>query len=112
MNENETPGDEEIPDAEAYLKGKSRKRSFLREVGTLARMARAMAKREYPMAPATMALIGGTLFYVVSPVDAVPDVLPVVGFADDAGVVAITLSMAASEIAAFRDWEIQQESAA
>lgn len=37
-------------------------------------------------------LLGGALIYAVSPVDAVPDILPVVGFMDDIAVLAAVLA--------------------
>jgi uncharacterized membrane protein YkvA (DUF1232 family) len=97
-------------DAEEYLRKskKRRKRGFKRflfEVGTLARMARAVAKGEYELATPKIALMLGTLGYVVSPVDALPDVIPVVGLTDDAAVVTLAVSALAYEIALFRQWE-------
>lgn len=44
-----------------------------------------------------MSLIGA-LAYFVLPVDAIPDVLPVLGFADDAAVLATTIKLVASHI--------------
>lgn len=41
------------------------------------------------------ALAIGALIYLISPVDAVPDVIPVVGLADDAVVIIIALSLLA-----------------
>ncbi len=38
--------------------------------------------------------LGGLLFYLLSPVDLVPDIIPVLGFADDAIVVVIALRFA------------------
>jgi uncharacterized membrane protein YkvA (DUF1232 family) len=44
-----------------------------------------------------MSLIGA-LAYFVLPVDAIPDVLPVLGFTDDAAVLASTIKLVASHI--------------
>jgi uncharacterized membrane protein YkvA (DUF1232 family) len=105
MNDDTTPDD-----AEDYLRGKGRKaRGLLKELGLLARMMRAMTTGKYPVAPVTVGVIAGVLTYVVSPVDAIPDVVPVAGFGDDIGVTTAALVFLSSEIAAFRDWEIQQE---
>jgi uncharacterized membrane protein YkvA (DUF1232 family) len=40
----------------------------------------------------------GALAYFVLPADAIPDVLPVLGFADDAAVLAATINLVASHI--------------
>ncbi|MBE6504047.1 MAG: DUF1232 domain-containing protein [Phascolarctobacterium sp.] len=42
----------------------------------------------------TKATIIGALGYLISPLDLVPDVLPVVGYTDDAGAVALAIAMA------------------
>ena len=47
--------------------------------------------------PVKMSLIGA-LAYFVLPVDAIPDVLPVLGFTDDAAVLASTIKLVASHI--------------
>jgi uncharacterized membrane protein YkvA (DUF1232 family) len=44
-----------------------------------------------------MSLIGA-LAYFVLPFDAIPDVLPVLGFTDDAAVLATTIKLVASHI--------------
>ena len=47
--------------------------------------------------PVKMSLIGA-LAYFVLPIDAIPDVLPVLGFTDDAAVLASTIKLVASHI--------------
>jgi len=43
--------------------------------------------------PEVRMAIWGTLAYFILPVDAIPDVIPVVGYADDLGLILKTLSM-------------------
>ena len=63
---------------------------------TLARIGRARALYRYFRDPA--ASVFGKLFvlaaliYVVSPVDAIPDVIPVVGWLDDVGVMSLAVA--------------------
>ena len=52
--------------------------------------------RETPL-PVKATLIGA-LAYFVLPVDAIPDVLPVIGFTDDAAVLATAIKLVASHI--------------
>ena len=44
------------------------------------------------------ALIFGALGYFISPLDAIPDITPVVGFSDDLGVLAATISLVIASI--------------
>ncbi len=52
--------------------------------------------RETPLS--VKATLLGAIAYFVLPADAVPDVLPVLGFTDDAAVLATTLKLVASSI--------------
>lgn len=52
-----------------------------------------------PMTPRwAKVLLAGALAYFVSPVDAIPDVIPVWGFLDDAGVIAAAIEAASGFI--------------
>jgi len=44
------------------------------------------------------ALILGALGYFIAPLDAIPDITPIVGFSDDLGVLVSTLAMVVSSI--------------
>ena len=95
-------------DAEEYAEQMGGGRRFLHQVGTLARMAKAVAKGDYELALPKIALMLGTLGYVVSPVDLIPDVLPIVGLTDDVSLTAATIAAMGYEIALFREWEHEQ----
>ncbi len=49
-------------------------------------------------------MVGG-LIYVVSPVDVIPDAIPVAGVLDDAVVIAWVIKAVRDELDAFREWE-------
>lgn len=99
--------------ADEYVRGHaagrgSKWRRFLSDVAILGRLARAVARGDYHLATPQIALMLSGLGYVVSPVDAVPDVIPVVGLGDDAVVVALVVGALSYEIVCFRDWEQSQ----
>ncbi|MEV6282221.1 YkvA family protein [Kribbella sp. NPDC051770] len=55
----------------------------------LPRLIRAARRGEYPGLPTSrMALWGFAVLYLVSPIDVLPELLPIIGVADDAGVAA------------------------
>lgn len=63
----------------------------------------------YPIIPWTVvATLVGALLYVLSPLDLIPDFIPVVGFTDDAGVFAMALSFAGSDLEKYREWKRQR----
>lgn len=75
---------------------------------TLVRLVRAYATGEY-RAIENKTIISGlaVLLYVLSPIDLVPDFIPVVGFLDDLSLVSWFLSKFQVEITRFREWERQ-----
>ncbi len=53
----------------------------------------------------TVASIAVSILYILSPVDAIPDFIPGIGFIDDAAIFALLLHSLAQDLAAFRLWE-------
>jgi uncharacterized membrane protein YkvA (DUF1232 family) len=47
------------------------------------------------------------LLYVLSPIDLIPDVIPVIGYTDDAAVVALTLLLIEQELEKYKEWKLQ-----
>jgi len=52
----------------------------------------------------TLVALIAALIYFVSPVDAIPDVIPGIGFLDDAGVIAIVFMNFNKDITAYENW--------
>lgn len=63
-------------------------------------------KGNYKTAPwKLIASIGFAVVYLVSPLDVIPDILPVVGFVDDAAVFAMVVAAFQSDINAYKEWK-------
>jgi len=54
------------------------------------------------------ASIGFAVTYLVSPLDIIPDFLPLLGFTDDAAVFALVISSFQSELDKYREWKKNQ----
>lgn len=68
-------------------------------------MLRMYMKKEYTEIPAASVIsIVVALIYFLSPVDLIPDVIPGVGYVDDAVVVAACLSLVRTDIEDYRTW--------
>ena len=73
---------------------------------TLVRLVRAYAAGEYRTIETSTIISGlAVLLYVLSPIDLVPDFIPVVGFLDDLSLVSWFLGKFQVEIVRFREWE-------
>lgn len=59
----------------------------------------------YKMNKWNLSVIVATIIYVVSPLDAVPDLIPVLGWLDDASIVGFAISKLADEIDRYRKFK-------
>lgn len=62
----------------------------------------------YKVDPTTFMVLGGAIIYIVTPCDAIPDVIPIVGYLDDAWVFRQAVNTCISEIRRFQEWEKNQ----
>ena len=79
------------------------------EFRTLGRLVAAYSRGDYRDIPldSLVTVIAG-LVYVVTPLDLIPDRVPVAGIADDAVAVGFVIRQVHHELAAFREWEATQ----
>ncbi len=73
---------------------------------SLFRLIRAWMRGRYTVVPwRTIVLSIAALLYFVNPLDLIPDLLPMFGFLDDAGVLAFVLQSIRKDLDRFLDWE-------
>ena len=96
-----------IASARAWLAESGDRLGDLREdLATLTRLASAWRRGTYKKTPkATIIKVLLAVGYVVSPVDLIPDFIPVVGYLDDIAVLKWVLSSISGDIEDFRVWE-------
>lgn len=97
----------EVADKLATEGSKDNKFRQLFEVAlTLVRMVRSYSSGEYREISANTIISGlAVLLYVLSPIDLVPDFIPVLGFLDDLSLVSWFVGKFQGEITRFREWE-------
>ncbi len=82
---------------------------FRRNLASLFRMLRAYLEGSYrDISWANLVLIVAAIIYFITPVDLIPDFLTVLGYVDDAAIIAWTLKTVADEIEPFLAWEARQ----
>ena len=73
---------------------------------TMVRLVTAWAQGHYRgVSPMTIMSGVAVLLYVVSPIDLIPDFIPLIGFGDDLALIAWFVSKFRDEIAKFQAWE-------
>lgn len=97
----------EVASKLADQKSKDNKfRQLLDVMLTVVRMVRSYSSGEYRQISVKTIISGlAVLLYVLSPVDLVPDFIPVLGFLDDLSLISWFVASFQTEIIRFRDWE-------
>ena len=62
-------------------------------------------KDKFKLQKGSLAIIVGALVYVISPIDLVPDVIPVLGLLDDAAIIAAAVKALHDEIKRYNEWK-------
>lgn len=82
---------------------------YLEDAQYLCYMVYDFARGKYNEVPlGTIIAITGILLYVLSPVDLIPDVLPVVGLTDDVSVIAFALKYVGKDLQKYKVWRAEQ----
>lgn len=84
-----------------HLEGKSNEFKLLIE------MVKDTFAGKYKMNKWNMSVIVATIIYVISPLDAIPDIVPILGWLDDASIVGYAISKLADEISRYKKFKSQ-----
>ncbi|WP_103021232.1 YkvA family protein [Salinibacter altiplanensis] len=96
-----------IRDAYAHLEANANALTAVwADLRTTLRLFVAWARRSYrEVSTTSLVLLAAALLYFVTPVDAIPDALGVIGFVDDVAVIQTAVGAVRNELDQFRDWE-------
>ena len=90
------------------FKNKSKLKKFYNDFKLLFGMIKDYISGDYTEVPwYIIGAIGSALLYVLSPIDLIPDFIPVLGYLDDAAVVAICLKFINEEVNAYKIWKFR-----
>lgn len=64
-------------------------------------LVRFLVDKDAPLAPRLLALFA--VLYVLSPIDAIPDAIPLLGWLDDVGVIGLVLAWTARSAARYQE---------
>lgn len=83
-------------------------KGFLQKIPATFRMIKMYYKGEYKMKLTDILLPALALIYVISPIDIIPDFVPVIGALDDLAILAFAIPMLMKEVDKFLLWENQK----
>lgn len=88
------------------LENNDRLKEFSEKVYVMIRMVKAQLSGEYREFPwRTLAMIVGALIYFITPLDLIPDVIPILGLTDDISIVYWIYKSVQEDIEKFEEWE-------
>jgi uncharacterized membrane protein YkvA (DUF1232 family) len=61
--------------------------------------------KKYPVPKKTVLVVTFALLYLISPVDILPDIIPLLGFADDVAVLAFASGLIKQDLENYRAWK-------
>ena len=79
------------------------------KVPHILRMVKAAKKGEYKMDTKSVLIPALAIIYILSPLDIIPDWIPVIGALDDLGLLALTIPFIVKEVDKFLAWEEEQK---
>ena len=84
---------------------------FVNDVKLMISIVKDYANGNYREIPyLTVGAIVFALIYVLSPIDLIPDFIPVVGYVDDAAVVGLCLIMVEQDLHDYKAWKVEHAS--
>ena len=88
------------------LENNDRLKEFSGKIYVMIRMVKAQLSGDYLEFPwRTLAMIVGALIYFVTPLDLIPDIIPILGFTDDVSIVYWIYKSVQEDIEKFETWE-------
>lgn len=78
---------------------------YVSDIACMVSLVRSYIKKEYTDIPiGTIISIISTLIYIISPIDLIPDYIPVVGYIDDIAILSWVLKSINSDVEEYKKW--------
>lgn len=83
---------------------------YLSDVPVLISLVKDYVQKEYTDIPIrSIIAIVGALIYLINPIDLIPDVIPVIGYLDDATVIAFAYKLVREDVLEYKEWRSEKK---
>ena len=97
---------EDEEEIKSKFENKGKLQRYVDDAQLLFNLLRDYANGNYREVPFNVvAAIGGALLYVLLPLDLIPDFIPIVGYLDDAAVIAFCLNLIEKDLISYKVWK-------
>ena len=97
---------EDEEEIKSKFENKGKLQRYVDDAQLLFNLLRDYANGNYREVPFNVvAAIGGALLYVLSPLDLIPDFIPIVGYLADAAVIAFCLNLIEKDLISYKVWK-------
>ena len=97
---------EDEEEIKSKFENKGKPQRYVDDAQLLFNLLRDYANGNYREVPFNVvAAIGGALLYVLSPLDLIPDFIQIVGYLDDAAVIAFCLNLIEKDLISYKVWK-------
>lgn len=95
-----------LHDAWEKIQSNKHFKNLLSEAETIINFVKDIINKKYTKhSKKALCMAIATLLYVISPLDIIPDFIPLIGLFDDAVVLAYTFTLLADELKRYKDWQ-------
>lgn len=84
-------------------------KGFIGKIPTIGRMLNSIRKKQYKPEIKNLLIPGAVLLYIFSPIDVIPEWIPVIGVLDDLALLALAMPLLLKETERFIAWENEQK---
>lgn len=81
----------------------------LADIIVIAELVKAYVKKEYrEVSTSSIVVALAALIYFVTPIDLIPDMIPLMGFADDVAIIVLAMKFIHEDLQQFKAWQAQE----
>lgn len=85
---------------------KNKLNEVIEDIDLMISLVKSYIKKEYKEVPIrTILLVVASIIYLVTPIDVIPDITPIIGFSDDIFIIGLCLKSVDKDLKLYKEWK-------